>query len=414
MHNLYGQPTARLSRCQSRFFEPEKKESISIVAKIICVALLFNQPKTFYHKLCDTWVDKTVYIDQWRNLLRGMQEEWTNTGFMATVILATNMGFLSIDKLDNVDLPLVSQTASVVSTILSIGSIVSGMLLVRRHRQLDTDTCTAEEASDYMTACAYYKWLGLLGAASLFSAPRALLLWSLMLFVSALLSFSFWKHSKIFSPFIAFATLTIILVILVQLWYFNTELSKSKSSSWAIPTEYKRPYGRPPLLQQTDALRAWPVEPEKPIPESSSTKTAVGSSDAWANPRFSWGRLRRKLTRRTTYPMSDLERGYTERPRQPIHNLNISAPAVYASPEHIQLAEIMPPPVSRRRSTGFSSQYSEPGPSSFAHSYWDGRPALSRAPGYQLQVVIPGADTPYSWSRWQDTPGIQRRDSTFD
>lgn len=412
MHNLYGQPAARLSRSQSRFFEPEQRDAVKLITKIICWTLLFNQPKTFYHKLCDMWVDKTVYIDQWRSLLRAMQEEWTTTGFMATVILATNMSFLGIDKLDSVDLPLVAQTASVVSTILSIGSIMSGMLLIRRHRELDAEICTAEEASDYMTACAYYR-NGLLGAASLFSAPRALFLWSLLLFVSALLSFSFCRSSKIFSPFIAFTTATILLIILVQLWYFSTELTKSKSSTWTIPAKYSRPSGKPPMLKDKDALRAWPVEPETPSRRSSSTTTVGENSYGVSGPVSPWRRVRRRFTpgRSTTFPMSDVEYGHSNLPQFYRHDFGDAEPAVYASPEGIELqplAEIQRPPVSRRWSTGISTLYTEPGPDGGGPQItWDGNGPLQHI--YQLQVSIPGADVPDVWQ--QDTRGVHRTDT---
>jgi hypothetical protein len=63
--------------------------------------------------------------------------------WQATVMLAANVGFLATQ---NISAP--AEAASSISLVLSIGSIISGLLLVRRNRTM--------AAQDMKTAVRYY------------------------------------------------------------------------------------------------------------------------------------------------------------------------------------------------------------------------------------------------------------------
>ncbi|EJD45597.1 hypothetical protein AURDEDRAFT_114140 [Auricularia subglabra TFB-10046 SS5] len=243
--NLYGTPYARMDRTQSRYFEPQlaKPQGVhGLILHLFSFIFIFDEAGSFYRKLCATWVDKTIFIDQWRLLLRDVQKEWKSTGFMATVLLAVNMGFLAINQLGGDgdgskggnDLPVVSQVLSVTSTLFSLGSIVSGMILRHQHRALDTELCTAKEANSYMLSYAE-RGTGLYSAAVLFSMPFGMLLWSLVLFIAGILSFSFMRFSHLISPFIAASTGISILVVATQIWYFYGLEPDRKGSTWTKP-----------------------------------------------------------------------------------------------------------------------------------------------------------------------------------
>ncbi|KZV94444.1 hypothetical protein EXIGLDRAFT_767090 [Exidia glandulosa HHB12029] len=223
VHHLYGLPGARLCRSQSRYYAPLATDNPGLFMRTVASVFLFNDPVRIYHKLCATYVDRSVCIDHWRTFLKGVQEDWRSNSVIATVMLAANMGFLAIGQLGgtgsvktsgdvNADpsaqMPLPAQTLSAISALLSIGSIISGMLLVRRHRELDTPYCTADQAGEYMSECAR-QFNGLFGAAMHFSTPFALQLWCLILFVGAMLTYSFFTPSFIISPFIAFTVVRI-------------------------------------------------------------------------------------------------------------------------------------------------------------------------------------------------------------
>lgn len=81
-HNLHGERSARLSRSQSRYFEPYDRTPLSFTTRSISCVFLFNKPKAFFHQLCATWVDRTVFIEQWRELVKDVQEEWKSISFM--------------------------------------------------------------------------------------------------------------------------------------------------------------------------------------------------------------------------------------------------------------------------------------------------------------------------------------------
>jgi len=118
-----------------------------------------------------------------------LQDEWIGFVLWSTVMLAVNVGFLSIpgvmfsstngDTLKSVHqeiiLPSSSQVASTLSAEASIGSILIGLFLVRHNRtKQDLDPTGA---ATYLSRSSQ-RILGLEAMAIIFSLPWALLLWS--------------------------------------------------------------------------------------------------------------------------------------------------------------------------------------------------------------------------------------------
>ncbi|KZV80238.1 hypothetical protein EXIGLDRAFT_845731 [Exidia glandulosa HHB12029] len=237
--NLYGEHTARLSRAQSRFMEAFHYSPRSRILKIISWTFLFNQPWTWYLKLCQTWIDRSVYLDTWLRMTRDIQEEWSRTSIMATVVLAANMGFLTINPLG--DSPLASavtaRTLSIVSTIASIGSIMSSMLLTYGHRDLahpSEPRRSLSAAQLYYEACVK-KPSGLFGAAMLVSIPFAMLLWSLVAFVAGIFAFAFFQWSPKSSSFIIMMGAVVVFVTGWQIYYFSGWEIPKEGSTWREP-----------------------------------------------------------------------------------------------------------------------------------------------------------------------------------
>jgi len=128
--------------------------------------------------------------------MQKLVSEWVEFVLYSTVMLAANVAFLAMPGVIN--LPTdgskgwikasPAQTASSMSLVFSIGSIIAGLLLIRRNRTMGTqDPRTACDYLDSMTWGDFH----LEPLAVLFSLTYALLMWSVCVFFVALLLFSF-------------------------------------------------------------------------------------------------------------------------------------------------------------------------------------------------------------------------------
>ncbi|KAN0108996.1 hypothetical protein V8E52_009779 [Russula decolorans] len=133
--------------------------------------------------------DEIIIETTWKTFMTKLQDEWIGFVLWSTVMLAVNVGFLSIpgvmfsstngDTLKSVHqeiiLPSSSQVASTLSAEASIGSILIGLFLVRHNRtKQDLDPTGA---ATYLSRSSQ-RILGLEAMAIIFSLPWALLLWS--------------------------------------------------------------------------------------------------------------------------------------------------------------------------------------------------------------------------------------------
>lgn len=82
MFNMYGEHTARLSSFQSRYFQAYNLNPLALFPRVLSYVFLFNQPQEWYLKLCETWVDRTVYAEPWQHLMRDVLKEWKSTSFI--------------------------------------------------------------------------------------------------------------------------------------------------------------------------------------------------------------------------------------------------------------------------------------------------------------------------------------------
>ncbi|EJD34974.1 hypothetical protein AURDEDRAFT_175969 [Auricularia subglabra TFB-10046 SS5] len=168
-----------------RPYRPPKR-----VYQLLGLLLLFNEPRNLYMSLVNLFVVDILYERLWRelheNTLRG---EWKDHSFMATVTLAANMAFLAIGNVSaaggNATLTV---ALSLCSTFLAVGAIVLGKALPSCHRPLHK--ASVADIANYIGSFGI-NGDGIYKLAMLYSLPFAVFTWSLVLFVAALLSFTF-------------------------------------------------------------------------------------------------------------------------------------------------------------------------------------------------------------------------------
>jgi hypothetical protein len=169
VHTHYGQRQTRLSRDQAILSEPcsERHWSYDVVSR-----LLFAVPGFYLSQLDDIYVDALVYADQWQGFMITCRDDWKLSLSWAFPLLISNiLLFLA---------PTVSPAIAIATIILCSISILSGMLLLTRHEGLaDASTSVAAE---YLLS-ARSTTFGFHWASLLFSLPKALSLWSAVLFL---------------------------------------------------------------------------------------------------------------------------------------------------------------------------------------------------------------------------------------
>ncbi|KIP08962.1 hypothetical protein PHLGIDRAFT_355177 [Phlebiopsis gigantea 11061_1 CR5-6] len=160
--NYYGQRGARLRRNESVHTTDVHRESSYLF--LLARPFLFYTPDIYIRKLHEIWVDDQVNEGPW-NKFWGEPEirrDWERTFTPVTVLLSTNVGFLAISSVDNSaagSQRSVSQIASYVSTVLSLGSYVMWWILSRQHPPDAQET--AKEAATYLSGRSGNRLLGL-------------------------------------------------------------------------------------------------------------------------------------------------------------------------------------------------------------------------------------------------------------
>ncbi|KAJ7269953.1 hypothetical protein C8J57DRAFT_1509064 [Mycena rebaudengoi] len=226
VYNFHGEPEARLDVDQS-VYDTVRKRTMFIN---ILSPLLFYAPDVHLVGLQTIYTDGLIRHRGWTDFIQRLNNEWTEFTLHATIILAGNVAFLSIQSVDQggnlAATRSPAQIASYLSTLASIGSIIIGLLLSKQNR--DRDAQTAAEAANYLAARTHPK-LGLESLAILHSLPYALLVWSMVSFLAAFLFMCF-QHSD-------FVTLKLVVIIWVAisaliLWCIYNAWEHSENRHW--------------------------------------------------------------------------------------------------------------------------------------------------------------------------------------
>ncbi|EJD35916.1 hypothetical protein AURDEDRAFT_174991 [Auricularia subglabra TFB-10046 SS5] len=187
--------------------------------QLVGLLLLFNEPHSFYRILKGGFADASTLNQSWTSIYHStLCEEWKDHAFLASVSLAANVAFLSVVGCGsgNRDSPpadshfVASHVLSLCSTMFSIGSIVISTSLPNFHRRLQC--WSGVEMVDYLTLF-MTDHDGLYKVAMLLSLPFAFFMWSLVLFVAALISLAadHWTWSTGIPIFAAFAAVFAVL-----------------------------------------------------------------------------------------------------------------------------------------------------------------------------------------------------------
>ncbi|KAI0760195.1 hypothetical protein C8Q74DRAFT_208038 [Fomes fomentarius] len=149
----------------------------------VIIWLFFFIPQDYAQRLRLLFVGKKVVHHKWHTFVTDLQEDWASSMTPTTVILATNVGFLAIQSVDN-DRGQANRSAgqiiSYISLILSISNIIvcailSGIL----HRRLNL---TDRNVVDYLYEHLETK-TGREKLAIILSIPKAFFLWGLLTFL---------------------------------------------------------------------------------------------------------------------------------------------------------------------------------------------------------------------------------------
>ncbi|KAK0237922.1 hypothetical protein EDD85DRAFT_832343 [Armillaria nabsnona] len=180
-YNFHGQPGARLEREKSVYGRKFKRTALIALLS----PLLFFAPDIHLTSLERIWGDGIVSKVSWTIFIEKLNTEWQEFILYSTVLLNANVAFLAIQSVDeSSDNPGRSpaQISSYISIIASIGSIILGLLLIRKNRSKARDS--SQEAWLFLRSQKRNK-TGLETLAILYGLPYALLMWAMILFLSA-------------------------------------------------------------------------------------------------------------------------------------------------------------------------------------------------------------------------------------
>ncbi|KAK0470205.1 uncharacterized protein EV420DRAFT_1473286 [Desarmillaria tabescens] len=234
--NLYGEPQPFL--CTNNSGEQGhviyKRSRTGLIA--ILSPLLFFAPDIHcaaLHEVCHNGISKT----DWSALIRKLSTEWQDfvinvgirtidsrdslTHLQATVLLNANIAFLAIQSIDESSddkgrSP--TQIASYVSTIISIGSVTMGLLLLQKNRHKSRVYFLNKWEFLGIQRGDLGERLGLETLAIMYSLPWALLMWAMIFFLAAFCLMCFTASSLSVRMIVGSALLAIGIFIF---WYLT-------------------------------------------------------------------------------------------------------------------------------------------------------------------------------------------------
>ncbi|KAF7361085.1 hypothetical protein MSAN_01139600 [Mycena sanguinolenta] len=177
--HLHGEPGARLTVHQSVHATVQKRTMfIGLLSP-----LLFYAPDSHLLGLHAMNIDGLIKHLGWAQFVKGLISEWQESIINAAVVLNADVAFLSIQSVDQGgSARSAAQIASYVSILASIASIIIGLLLSSHHRNRDSDSASAAAA---FISNHTHPTLGLETLAGLYSLPYAMLIWSIVFFLTA-------------------------------------------------------------------------------------------------------------------------------------------------------------------------------------------------------------------------------------
>ncbi|KAK0480597.1 hypothetical protein IW261DRAFT_1473473 [Armillaria novae-zelandiae] len=179
-YDFHGQPGARLEREKSVYGRKFKRTALVALLS----PLLFFSPDIHLASLEKICLDGLISKVSWTSFIEQLSTEWQEFILYSTVLLNANVALLAIQSVDDSSDKAgrsPAQISSYISIIASIGSIILGLLLIRKNRFKVRDSF--QEAL-FLHSRKRNK-IGLETIAILYSLPYALLLWAMILFLAA-------------------------------------------------------------------------------------------------------------------------------------------------------------------------------------------------------------------------------------
>ncbi|KAJ7768482.1 hypothetical protein B0H16DRAFT_1519936 [Mycena metata] len=187
-YHFYGEKYARLNNDDSVYGDVPRR---SYLIKLLS-PLLFNIPRHHLRAFEAINTDYLINYSSWQKLITTLRLEWYDLVLYGTLILNTNVGFLSIPASAN---SMAGQIASYVSICLGLGSIILGIMFLRKYRLKSPEVPDVSEGVDFFD---YHRRSihGLEVLSIVHSLPYALMIWGMITFILALLLTVFQISSK--------------------------------------------------------------------------------------------------------------------------------------------------------------------------------------------------------------------------
>lgn len=214
--HFHGEPGAR----RGSRHKPETVERSHMPLIVLLSPLLFFAPDVHCTTLYRVW-DNGVAKADWIALVRKLSTEWQEFVINATVLLNANVAFLAIQSIDESSIDKgrsPTQIASYVSTILSVGSIILGLLLLQKYRHKNRVYSTLLTEFLGIQQGDLGRRLGIETLAIMYSLPWALLMWAMNFFLAAFCLMCFTASSLSVRMIVGSALLVIAIVIF---WYLT-------------------------------------------------------------------------------------------------------------------------------------------------------------------------------------------------
>jgi len=219
--HFHGQETSRQHRYKSIYDDGPRTRTITF--RLLFSPALFFTPDVHLRELRKVWADEVIIEDVWRKFMQKLVSEWEEFVLYSTVMLAANVAFLAIQGVIVVPAPpdtgwikpSTAQIASSISLMFSLGSITTGLLLIRRNRTMAVQG--AEKAWIYLNDMKK-RVFHLEPLAIIFSLTYALLMWSVCIFFVALLLFSLQNMTRKIWISVGTAAAFITALVLWSIW----------------------------------------------------------------------------------------------------------------------------------------------------------------------------------------------------
>ncbi|KAH9046321.1 hypothetical protein EDB83DRAFT_2553734 [Lactarius deliciosus] len=244
--HFHGQKASRQDRYKS-IYKGSRRNRTMLVR--ILSPILFFFPDVHLLELQKVWTDEIVVEALWREFMQKLVSEWAEFVLYSTVMLAANVAFLAIPGViipppyptppgpndppspKTWIKPSPAQIISSISLVFSVGSIITGLLLIRRNRTMMTKD---PKSAWYYLHGMNWPIVGLEPLAIVFSLTYALLMWSAWGFFVALLIFSFQDTSmRIWIPVGTAAGIITILIVWCIGNTWDPEEREDKAVDWS-------------------------------------------------------------------------------------------------------------------------------------------------------------------------------------